>query len=325
MSFLRSLYADLRERQMLPAVVLLLILAIAIPVAGGAVFSKSAAPGPVSEPPVATTTPPGTPAPDQALAAVNTAPSQTSEVFKGQEPNPFRAARKSTTSTATTTPAVTTTTPAVTTTTPTTTPTTTVHSTTPSTTTTKPAPKEIWLPKAPSSLADDQAYVADVVTTYAGKTHTSDDLQRLAPLPANATSEVVFLGVMKGGKRAAFLLTGAVPAALASFATDPCIPSPTACQVIEVGVGHSFSLTPPKRDGQASKLTIALHALHAFRFSSSAEAAGTRDAASAAGEQLISSSSSTALADFFFDRSIGALIYEAPTTAGSTGSSGATG
>jgi hypothetical protein len=41
MSFFRSLLSDLQERQILPAVVVLVILAIGIPIGAAAVLSKS--------------------------------------------------------------------------------------------------------------------------------------------------------------------------------------------------------------------------------------------------------------------------------------------
>ncbi len=63
---------------------------------------------------------------------------------------------------------------------------------------------------APSSLASDQIYTVNVSASYGSQTGTLDNLERLTPLPPNIAAEVVFLGVMKGAKDAAFLLTGSV-------------------------------------------------------------------------------------------------------------------
>ena len=62
----------------------------------------------------------------------------------------------------------------------------------------------------PASLSADQAYTVTLDTKDAQGTHVLSDLVRLAPLPAAQSPEVIFLGVLKGGKKAVFLFTNPV-------------------------------------------------------------------------------------------------------------------
>lgn len=321
MNFLRSLAADLRERQIFPAVVLLVLLAIAIPVYASAELSKSPAPSATAVAPVSSAPPKGTPPPAQETATVTTAPTQPSAVYKGQEPDPFRSygaaansASTSGTSTATTTPSTTTTS---TTTPSTTTPTTT---TTPKTSTPSSTPTPTIAP-APSSLKDDEAYTADVTTSYAGQKDELSDLQRLTPLPANIPPEVVYLGVMAGGKKAAFLLGGATFEQKGSSNVD-CLPSLSDCQVVELTPGHGFYVEGSSAQG-TSKFTFVLDDISFEKYSSSSAATDARKSASPSGQQIVAASTSTELASFFYDVGLGALIYT-PPPAGATGSSGET-
>ncbi len=89
MTFLRSLMTDLRERQVLPAVLLLVVLAVAIPVGGTILYSKSAAPAPVIVQPVNAAPPKGTPPPAQELLTVAAPATQKSKNFTGVEQDPF--------------------------------------------------------------------------------------------------------------------------------------------------------------------------------------------------------------------------------------------
>jgi hypothetical protein len=320
MNFLRSLATDLRERQIFPAVVLLVLLAIAIPVYASVELSKSSTPSAIAVAPVNSAPPKGTPPPDQETATVTSAPTQPSAVYKGQEPNPFRSygapassAATSGTSTTTTTPATTTTTTTPSTTTPTTT-------TTPKTSTPSGTPTPTIAP-APSNLKDDEAYTVDVTTTYAGQKDELSDLQRLTPLPANIP-EVVYLGVMAGGKKAAFLLGGAKFEQDGSSNVD-CLPSLSDCQVIELAPGHGFYLAASSAQPGVSKLTFILNDISFEKYSSAASATDARKSASPTGEQFFAASTSTELANFFYDVSTGSLLYT-PAPSGGTGSSGAT-
>jgi hypothetical protein len=89
-NFAHALLADLRERQILPAVVLLGLLALAIPIVASMELSKPAAPAPVSIPPLGVSTPHGVLPPAQEIEVVNAPPHQRTVVFRGTELSPFR-------------------------------------------------------------------------------------------------------------------------------------------------------------------------------------------------------------------------------------------
>jgi len=327
MDFLRSLAADLRERQVLPAVVLLALLAIGIPVYATITLAKSATPVTINPVPVAATPPQGAPAPGQELAIVQTAQSQRFTVYKGNEPNPFRtgtsgsAATSSNTSSSAST-STTVSTPAKTTPSKTTTP-------SKKTTTSKPTviPKST-APKsesAPTKLSGDEAYTIDGMSTYGSETDTLDDVQRVTPLPANVDGEIVYLGVSHHGKKAVFLLTDAVPAKLTASSSVTCLPSASDCQVIELEPGQQLQLKPTSGSGSLATFTFKLSSIQATTYGSSAAAKSARTSASAVGEQIVSQSTSTALASFFYDAGTGALLYEPAASLGTTGTSGASG
>jgi hypothetical protein len=314
-SFLRALLADLRERQVLPAVVLLALLAVGIPVFASLELSKSTIPAPVPVAPVDASPPHGIAPPSSVAATVSTIPSQPSTVYKGTEPNPFRSTAPPASS-VTTHPASTTTTPATTPST-TTTPITPTGPTSPTTTTPTIKP-------APASLNNRETYTVDVVTTYAGQKDELTDLQRLTPLPANIPPEVVYLGVMKGGKKAAFLLGGDTFEQDGSGAVD-CVPSLSDCQVVELAPGHGFYLVPTAGESGVSKFTFVLADIKAQSYPSAAAATAARESSSLSGEQVLGLSTSTALAQFFYDVGLGALVYEPAAPGGATGATGQTG
>jgi len=324
MSFLRSLAADLRERQVLPAVLLLALLAIAIPVYATIALANSPAPVPINPAPVDAAPPHGAPPPGQELSAVETAQSQRYTVYKGPEPNPFaKAGSGSATQSSTTAPSASTSTPAIT-------PSKTLTPT--NTTTSAPAVKpKSTAPKsesAPTKLSDDEAYTINGVSSYGSETDTLDDVQRLAPLPANVDGEIVYLGVAHHGERAVFLLTDTVAAKLTASSSATCLPSSSDCQVIELEPGQQLQLKPTSASGSLATFTFKLSSIQATSYGSSSAAKSARTSVSAAGELIVSQSTSTELASFVYDAGTGALHYE-PTaplgTTGTTGSSGATG
>jgi len=325
MNFLRPLAADLRERQVLPAVVLLAVLAIGIPLYASIELAKSPAPVTINPAPVDATPPAGAPAPGQALLTVETPQPQGYTVYKGQEPNPFRTATSPATSSSKSSPAVTT--PAKT-----TTPTTVVPAVTPKSTAPKPkatAPKtKSTAPKsesAPAKLSDDESYAINAVTSYGSQTDTLDDVERLTPLPANVDGEIVYLGVTHHGEKAVFLLTQAVAAKLTASSSVKCLPSQSACQVIELEPGQHFELTPTGGNGSLAAFTFKLSSIKASTYGSSSAAKSARTSVSVAGQLIVAQSTSTVLPSFVYDAGTGALLYKPGTTSGATGATGTTG
>ena len=139
------------------------------------------------------------------------------------------------------------------------------------------------------------------------------------------TGEVVFLGVMKGGKLAAFAFTGAVPVKATTLGSTVCEPSAGECGVIELPVGAKLTLTPSPANPSYSTFTLEVSAIGAAKLASVSAATQAREATSTAGQAIVSASTSSVLASFFYNVSTGALVYEAQTAVGTTGSSGTSG
>jgi hypothetical protein len=363
MKFLRTLLTDLRERQILPAVVLLAVLAVAIPIGASILLSKVSAPAPVSiiEPRVVL--PKGVVAPSKELAALTTVTPVSSITRRGSEPNPFREAGGSsgsstpaastpskaatttkTKSTTTTTPAKTTpakTTPAKTTpakTTPAKTPaTTTPAKTKPATGSTTPSgssggsgitPATTTPTTGPASLKSTQAYSVNIDTKDANGLHVLTDVVRLAPLPAAESPELIYLGVLQGGKKAAFLFTNSVKVSNQTSSQLTCLPSDDDCQIVELSPGQGMKLAPTSNTALITTFSFELMSIGVTDYSSADAAQQARDAVSTAGQTLLPLSNSTELQTLRFDDKIGALVHQnAPSSlsTGATGSSGSSG
>jgi hypothetical protein len=365
-NFLKTLQSDLRERQIFPAVIVLAVLAVAIPIVAPMVLGNSSTPPPVAIAPQPVSLPAGVKPPERELVLLTTAPPVISNVRHGNEPNPFRVSQPTATDTgsapsttpAATTPAKTSTTPASTTPAKTTPATTTPAKTTPTPGKTspskgagsKPKPKAIkpkgstttgsgstgsgskTTPPAtatpttgPATLKATQAYTVNIDTKDATGTHALSDVVRLAPLPAAQTPEVIFLGVLSGGQKAAFLFTNAVKVSGAGGSGLTCLPSAADCQIVEMAPGQGISLTPTSNTALISTFTFELMSIGAQDFSSASAATSARDAVSAAGQTLLPLYSSTALQTLRFDDKVGALVHHSVPAGGSTASTGSTG
>jgi cell division septation protein DedD len=334
MSFFKTLLADLRERQILPAVVVLAALAIAIPIGAPKLFGGVSAPAPGSTAVPQVQLPTGVTSPQQELADLSTTPSPQAVLRHGAEPDPFRVAgasgkaavasgsvaKKSTTSTSTTT--TTTTTPVTTTPKPTTKPSTGASGATGSSGATGTPVT------GPATLKSDQAYSVDIDTKDATGVHTLSDVVRLAPLPAADSPEVIFLGVLKGGQKAAFLFTNAIAVSSKPGNGLTCLPSTSACQIIELSPGQGLSLYPTANTALISTFSFELVSIGATTYASDGDANQARNAVSTAGQTLLPLSNSSELSTLSFESKIGALVHHtAPSGShgGSTGSTGATG
>jgi hypothetical protein len=381
MKLARKLMADLRERQILPAVVLLALLAIAIPFGASVALSKVTVP---TLPPDATGSAPkvpaGLPVPARELDVLNATPI-TQHSFGGNEANPFRqvaptasgktgntpASSKTsspsttssppvhTTTTTTTTASsathrsrpvhtVTTTTsthtspPVHTTTTQTQhtqtqtqhtqthTTTTQTHTTTTTTSTesSSTGTAQVTPIVGPAVLKDTQAYTVTLDTSDAQGTHVLTNLQRLTPLPAAQSPEVIFLGVLKGGDKAVFLFTDTVSVTGSTSIAKACLPSASDCQIVEFGPGQGMKLEPSSNSALIATFTFSVARIGAADYASAATATAARDSVSSAGQALLPQSGSTELPAFHFDSSLGSLVFQTPAPSGPTGPSGTT-
>jgi hypothetical protein len=362
MKFLKTLGADLRERQIFPAVVLLTVLAVGIPIFASIALSKTSTPPPVSlvAPPLQP--PKGVKPPQQELAVLNTPPVPVATTRHGSEPDAFREAGASlsgstvaaptsttpakttpaNTTPAKTTPAKTTpakTTPAKTTPAKTTPAKTTPAKTTPAKTTPAKTTPKVTKPKSggtgpvvvtpttgPATLKSTEAYTVNIDTKDANGTHVLSNVVRLAPLPAAQSPEVIYLGVLKGGKRAAFLFTNSVKVSSGQSPNGiTCLPSPSDCQIAELSPGQGMKLAPTSNTALIATFTFELMSIGTASYSSAGAALQARDDVSSAGQTLLPLSSSTELATLRFDDKVGALVAQSPPTGGSTGATGSTG
>ncbi|HVC84231.1 MAG TPA: hypothetical protein VNC12_03170 [Solirubrobacteraceae bacterium] len=344
MKFLRTLHIDLRERQILPAVVLLAVLAVAIPIGASILLSKVSAPPPVSITEPRVVLPKGVLPPSKELASLTTVVPTSSITRRGAEPNPFREATSAGSTPAGSTPAKANATTKAKSTTPTTTPakttpaTTTPAKTTPPTGSTTPSgssgssgitpAKPVAPTTGPATLKSTQAYSVNIDTKDANGLHVLTDVVRLAPLPAAESPELIYLGVLQGGKKAVFLFTNSVKVSNQTGSQLTCLPSPDDCQIVELSPGQGMKLAPTANTALITTFTFELMSIGATNYSSASAAKQARDAVSTAGQTLVPLSNSTELQTLRFDNKIGALVHQnAPSTppTGATGSSGSTG
>jgi hypothetical protein len=324
--FLSSLLTDLRERQILPAVVVLVVLAIAIPIAASVALSSSAAPSPLQVTPVALAPPHGVPAPATEITVAQVAPQTKSVVYKGAEPDPFRTAPASASAKAS--PATTNTSGTAPSTVTKPTPPTTVVTPTKPSTPAEPKPsvvKSTTPTTGPATLSSKAAYTVDVQTTYGSQKDTLDDVQRLTPLPSNSPAEIVYLGVLQGGQRAVFLLTGAVPNTLKLSKSVTCFPTRAECEIAVLNPGDQVEVLPAAGQKGVKSFTLVLGDISDESYSSAAEATSSRSSVAQSGQLLVSGSSLSELQNFVYHVGLGALVFDAQGGGTTTGASGGTG
>ena len=176
---------------------------------------------------------------------------------------------------------------------------------------------------APATLKSTQAYTVAVTTHDARGTHQLKHMNRLAPLPAAQSPELIFLGVLKGGKKAVFLFTNAIQVSGGSSNTLTCLPDKADCQIIELAPGQGMKLAPTSNTALIATFTFEVASIGVANFPSASAAKGARDAVSSDGQTLLPLAGSTELGAFHFDDAIGALTFQPHS--GATGATGATG
>ena len=148
-----------------------------------------------------------------------------------------------------------------------------------------------------------QVYSASLRFGQAADVQSVANPTRLSPLPSAADPEVVYLGVMRGGKRAAFL----VPRTAVGSGDGICRPSPSQCQVVELRVGDSEFLDIHSPTAGLIQYELDLTHISSHRTASRAVAAKAHRRESAAGRELLKKASSTALAQLNFSPQSGAV------------------
>lgn len=298
MSFIDRIIEDLRNKPLVAvgAGVLLAAL-IAVPL----LLSKSSnASTPIAQSPTLSQ------APQAGVPVVSSNSSPTSSKLTGSSRNPFVQLASSATSavssalgtkSSTSGTSGTSTTPASTTpSTSTGTSTSTGSTTTPTTTIPTGTPKP-----APAGLTATQSYdVKLAITNSSGDLNTIDPLERLSVLPSNRKPLMVELGVLKGGNDVLFALQ---PGTVVS-GPGTCIPGPVDCEILALGQDQTESLGTHS----GSVALFAVTGISAGDHPSVAAADAARRKSSAAGRALLSGSTSTALALFSYEPSLGVLV-----------------
>jgi hypothetical protein len=137
--------------------------------------------------------------------------------------------------------------------------------------------------------------------------------------------QIIFLGVLEGGKKAAYLFPGAVRVSGAANAGPVCLPSDGDCQIIELAPGQGMKLETTSGSGQVATFTFELESIGAANYPNAAAASAERKEISPAGGTLLPLSNAAELGAFHFDAGLGALVFEQPTAPDTTGATGTTG
>jgi hypothetical protein len=87
-------------------------------------------------------------------------------------------------------------------------------------------------------------YRIDVVTGLAGDAKPRKDVKRGTVLPSQSNPVALFLGASEGGKRATFLVSTDV---VRTHGDGNCVPSPSDCQILDLEPGQErkFTYAPP--------------------------------------------------------------------------------
>lgn len=286
MTSLRDLWADLRDRRLLPVAVLLLVVLVAIPVVLGGSGAPAVESTPAGPPlPAAASSPAQDPSrvvrlktPSTAGAAAHGRPRDPFGSFGAVQPDgsdttktaPVQATPSTATpSTAATPTPATTPTPAPTPAAPTTTPTTTVD--------TAPAKSDAGAVRA--------GYRTDVSFGQAGATSSLRDVIRLRPLRTVGGPLAVFLGVRPDRMVAVFLLApGVTPTG-----DGRCLPTAQDCQTLELGRNGSEFFDVPHGDAGVTQYELDVDRLVVRRADTRSAALRLTKRESAAGRKLMHS------------------------------------
>jgi hypothetical protein len=238
MSFLDTLFSDLREKRLWPVAVVLLVAIVAIPVL---------LPKKTKAPPAAQVTPLAVPVTQlSAVPAVSVQSTPTVSNLKGPARDPFTQPTlpsSTTTSSTTSTTAASTSSSGAT----STTPTTSTTSTTPTATTTTPSSGVTYL-----------IFSVDLVLSKnGGHPSTLRDITRLTPLPSSSSPFLVYLGVKTDHNTATFLVSSqAKPAG-----QGKCIPSARQCQFLDLKLGQQEAFLVVASSGHVDQYVVKLTAI----------------------------------------------------------------
>jgi hypothetical protein len=164
----------------------------------------------------------------------------------------------------------------------------------------KPIPQPIH-----AGLTSTQSYsVALSLTTFAGDLNTVDSLERLSVLPSEQQPLLVYLGVLKGGRHALFLVQ---PGTVVS-GPGSCTPGPSDCEILSLAQGQIENLAVSTASGTSNVALFSVTAIKVDQHASVASANHARREASAAGHALLKASTLPALPLFEYQPNVGAVV-----------------
>ncbi len=163
-----------------------------------------------------------------------------------------------------------------------------------------PKPKPIHV-----GLTSTQSYSAALsLTTTAGGLNTIDSLKRLSVLPSAQQPLLVYLGVLKGGRDALFVVQ---PGTVVN-GPGTCTPGPTDCEILSLAQEQIESLAVSTGTGISNVALFAVNAIKVEGHTSVAAANRARHEASAAGRSLLAASTLPALSLFEYQPHVGAVV-----------------
>lgn len=179
-----------------------------------------------------------------------------------------------------------------------------------STSTTAPAPAATTPAKAApkpthTGLTSTQAYEVSLsLTSQGGSLNAVDPLERLSVLPSEPQPLLVYLGVLKGGHRALFV----VQPGTAVSGPGGCTPGPTDCEILSLAEGQIETIATHTDSGVSNVAMFAVTAIKVKDYSSADAAKRARREVSATGKTLIDSSTLPALSLFEYRPAVGAVV-----------------
>jgi hypothetical protein len=164
----------------------------------------------------------------------------------------------------------------------------------------KPTPRPVH-----PSLSATQSYgVALALTAPAGGLDTIDPLERLSVLPSAQQPLLVYLGVLKGGRDALFVVQ---PGTVVS-GPGTCAPGPTDCEILSLAQEQVESLAVSTAGGTSNVALFAVTAINVKENASADAANRARREVSAAGRALLAASTLPALPLFEYQPDVGAVV-----------------
>jgi hypothetical protein len=138
------------------------------------------------------------------------------------------------------------------------------------------------------------------ITNPSGGVAAVDPLKRLSLLPSDHQPLLIDLGVLQGGQRVLF----AVQPGTVVNGPGTCTPGPIDCEILSLGQNQTESISSANGPGTSFAVT----GITVQQYASAAAANQARLAESAAGRDLLSHSTLSALSLFQYQPSVGALV-----------------